>query len=381
MTHRDDVSTEMMRTLDRDFRAASGLSERRFYKIFYSHIHAFPLLVLGLNPGGTTDGTDLNASSSFYEHGEHDYVDFRHHGSAYSLAGPMYDLLSATLSTTADDDLRQVPATNVIFRRSQSADHLEMKLRTAAHESAPVLCRILQAVDPRAILLLGSSALEQFSAVHCAPGSLIDHTEVPKILTPNGKSFARLLRVVQAHVTALDRTVPLVTVGHPSRYSIRSEWPSVVDAVRAEFQRLGIDPFHARRCQGVMSPAPAGTEPESPTPCLEAPTAAPDTSRRQLPTPRRRSTGAYAPGTRVDEVAPLIAVCAALGLELEDPGAPWRGYGKVVRLKNDRSIYLNPTNADVRAPAHDVATWHSAGLGTMRPDNERYLRVFLDTLA
>jgi len=372
-------ATELMRTLDRDFRAASGLTERRFYKIFYSHIHAFPLLVLGLNPGGTTDGTDLNASNSFYEYGEHDYVDFRHYGNTYSLAGPVYNLLSAALATTAESDLRQVPATNVIFRRSRSGDHLDMAPRSAAHESAPVLRRIIQIVDPRAILLLGSGTLEQFSAVHCAPGSLTATSDAPQILTPNGQSSARLFRVARAYVTALDRTVTMVAVGHPSRYSTRSEWPAVIDAVHDEFQRLGIDPFHAQ-----SSRHPVGTETTASTSHAERPTPLtnlPSTPPRQPSTPEFPSAVALSLGTRVADVPLLAAVCAALGLEFEDPESPWRGYGKVVRLKSDRSIYLNRTTADVRASAHDVAKWHAAGLGATRPDNERYLRVPLDTLA
>ena len=38
-----------MSALDAEFRSVSGISERRFYKLFYSHIHHFPLLVLGQN--------------------------------------------------------------------------------------------------------------------------------------------------------------------------------------------------------------------------------------------------------------------------------------------------------------------------------------------
>ena len=37
-----------MEQLDAEYRAASGIADRRDYKIYYSHIHPFPLLVLGL---------------------------------------------------------------------------------------------------------------------------------------------------------------------------------------------------------------------------------------------------------------------------------------------------------------------------------------------
>ena len=88
---------DRMVRLDTEFRAASGLTDRRFYKIFYSAIAPAPLLVIGFNPGGETDGTDLNASESFYENWEHDYVDFRSYGNAYKLAGRAYDTLQGSL--------------------------------------------------------------------------------------------------------------------------------------------------------------------------------------------------------------------------------------------------------------------------------------------
>lgn len=86
-------------------------------------------------------------------------------------------------------------------------------------------------------------------------------------------------------------------------------------------------------------------------------------------------------GTPQSQVAPLVHVCEALGLELVAPEAAWPGYGKVVHVEGARSIYLNPTNADVRSSPAEVAAWQKAGLGTVRPDNDRYLRVKLAPLA
>jgi uracil-DNA glycosylase len=375
----------LMHDLDAEFQSLSGLTDRRYYKIFYSSIHAFPLLVLGLNPGGETDGTDLNASDGFYEHGEHDYVAFRHHGRQYSLAGPMCDLLAATLGTTSEDDLRRVPATNVIFRRSRNASQLNLSLRDAARESAPVLAKVLQAVDPRAILVLGGSAVDQFVAAHCAPGSVTPNTEVSEIRTPNGKSEASIFRSAQAHVTALGREVPLVVVGHPSKYATRTVWPDVVDAVRGEFQRTGIHPFtdpRAHRTKGndtddattpaTQVEAQASTEPaamvvEMPRVTTTPHLVAEDWNPKDLVL-----------GTRQGDIGLLAALSDALGVELEDENAPWPGLRKAVRLSGNRAIYINPTNAEVRATARDVAAWEAAGVGTAKADNERYLRVMLD---
>lgn len=82
-------------------------------------------------------------------------------------------------------------------------------------------------------------------------------------------------------------------------------------------------------------------------------------------------------GTPQSQVWPLVRVCEALGLTLVAPEAAWPGYGKVVHLDGERSIYLNRTNADVRSSPAEVAAWQRAGLGIMRPDNDRYLRVNL----
>ncbi|GAA4714623.1 Uracil DNA glycosylase superfamily protein [Promicromonospora umidemergens] len=365
-----------MRALDAEFRAGSGITERRFYKIFYSHIHPFPLLVLGLNPGGETDGSDLNASESFFENGEHDYVMFRHYGRQYSLAGPMHDLLSTTLGTSSEDEVRQVPATNVIFRRSRSSSALSVSPKVAAHESAPVLRKILQAVNPRAILLLGSGAHKLFVAEHCDTGTYSVNAPPPEIFTPNGLSDACIFRSAQARVTALDRTVPLLMVGHPSTYARRGRWQKVLPALAHEFRRVGVSPF-----EGIgTSPAAA----IAPLVIIHDPS---DGSQRDdlhgiggatKASPRPDSLQEPVPGPAQRDVEPLVRVCAALGLTLEDPAAAWRGYGKVVRLEGDRRIYINQTNADVRASAREVAAWQGAGLGTARPDNEKYLRVMLD---
>ena len=93
---------------------------------------------------------------------------------------------------------------------------------------------------------------------------------------------------------------------------------------------------------------------------------------------RRRPTAEAIPaGTPQSQVSQLVRVCEALGLELVAPEAAWPGYGKVVHVEGERSIYLNPTNADVRSSPAEVAAWQKAGLGTVRPDNDRYLRIWL----
>ncbi|AEI13180.1 hypothetical protein Celgi_2681 [Cellulomonas gilvus ATCC 13127] len=368
---------DLMSRLDAEFRATSGLTDRRFYKIFYSAIAPAPLLVLGFNPGGEVDGTDLNASSSFYENWEHDYVDFRRHGKQYSLAGPAYDTLVQVLQTTSEDAIRRVPATNVIFRRSRHAAALNLTARAAAHESAPVLAQILRAVDPAAILLLGSTAFRAFVGEHCESGSLVVNAEPPEILGANGRHDACLFRSAHAQVPALGRDVPLLMVGHPSTYARREVWREVVASLRAELLRLGVSPWPGTVVGSALSSmAHAG---DRRTPSREP---APP-SRPEVPAAVRRLPPADALTTpsqrRQSQVEPLRAVLSLLGLALEDPDAAYPGRGKVIRLAGGRRVYINAGHADVKAPAHEIAAWDAEGLGNTRPDSALYLRIMLDS--
>lgn len=230
-----------MQEIDAAFRAVSGISERRYYKIYYSHIHPFPLLVLGQNPGGETDGTDLAASETFFENWEHDYLCFRNDPS-YALARPMCELLAAVLKTTSVNVLRQIPATNVIFRRSRNTESLGLSPTKAAEESAPALRSILESVNPRAVLLIANDAYKLFKKFHCDPESIRENAE-PQIFTPNGKSNACIFLSAQARVLGLNRVIPLFMVGHPSKYARRDEWRQVAEALGQGLMQCGVSPI------------------------------------------------------------------------------------------------------------------------------------------
>ncbi len=233
--------TNSMQKIDTEFRLQSGITERRFYKIYYSHVHPFPLLVLGQNPGGETDGTDLAASDSYFENWEHDYLCFRN-DSRYALARPMSALLSAVLQTNSVDTLRQVPASNVIFRRSRNTAALNVSPVVAAKESAATLQKLLKVVNPSAVLLISTTAYKLFTRVHCVPHSIIENVG-SRIFTPNGTSPACIFQTTRAQVVGLNRSVPLFMVGHPSKYGGRVEWPSVVDSLKQELQSLEMSPL------------------------------------------------------------------------------------------------------------------------------------------
>ena len=154
----------------------------------------------------------------------------------------MCRLLSATLQTNSVDQLRQVPAANVIFRRSRNTKALNLSPAEAAKESAAVVRKILQAVNPRVVLFIANTAYKLFKVEHCEPGSISENTTA-QIFTPNGRANACIFLSAQARVKGLDRTIPLFMVGHPSKYAGRVEWPQVLDALRQGFQQCGVSPI------------------------------------------------------------------------------------------------------------------------------------------
>ena len=105
----------LMKDIESEFMTTTGMSDRGFYKIFCSHIHRFPLLVLGINPGGTPGASDLlSASVSYCENWEHDFVCFKN-DPRYTMAGPAFDFLCKMLRTNDVNVIRQIPVTNVMF--------------------------------------------------------------------------------------------------------------------------------------------------------------------------------------------------------------------------------------------------------------------------
>jgi len=250
--------TDLMREIDLEYRAASGITDRRFYKIYYSHIHSFPLLILGQNPGGESDGTDLAASDSYFEGWEHDYVRFRN-DPRYTLAGPMCRLLADALDTCSTDALRQVPATNVIFQRSRNTSGLNLTLADAAKESRPHLGKVIREVGPHTILLISKTAYDLFIVHHCERKS-VQEDVIPRIYTPNGRHRACIFLSARARASALNREVNLFVVGHPSKFADRHEWSAVLAALRDGITRVGLRPINEA---GVLRDIPAITSYDS----------------------------------------------------------------------------------------------------------------------
>ena len=159
-----ESSTEFMQRLDQEFRSATGLSERRHYSIFYSQVNPSSLLILGFNPGGNPDTWDESAlaSPAFYENGEHEYVDCH-----YPIAVSMRQFLKDVDLIRSDEELRSIPKTNIVFRRSRSMDGLKISDAQAIKEAKPVLDQIIDRVAPTTIICEGISTQKHFEKYYC----------------------------------------------------------------------------------------------------------------------------------------------------------------------------------------------------------------------
>ena len=141
--------------LERDFRCEFQIPSsdwRNSYKIFFSRVHVRPVLFLGTNPAGDPSGGNLDASSSYYEGWEHDFVKYRGYGAQYRLAGPAYDTLAACLGTNSADEICKVPMSNVCFWRSVKP--LNERVRFRQHVA--YVKRLVERVRPELIILCGA---------------------------------------------------------------------------------------------------------------------------------------------------------------------------------------------------------------------------------
>lgn len=201
----------------------------------------------------------------------------------------------------------------------------------------------------------------------------------------------RLVRVLPSSVFLrrwlIEAVVPLAARAERLVVVKRSRlWrlpPEVNTATGVIVDRAPISPHLTGRALGAVQDFLSGRGPASDTAtpgpqgtvAQARPTAEPGVVEARRERPRADAIPA---GTPQSQVRPLVRVCEALGLKLITPDAPWPGYGKVVHVDRERSIYLNRNNAEVRSGPAEIAAWHKAGLGTVRPNNDRYLRVQLE---
>lgn len=217
-----DSETKFMKELDRQYRERSGLTERRYYSIFYSRIPSSPLMILGINPGGNpTTWTMPMGADEFCSAWQHDYVDER-----YEIQAVMQPLLRKVLGVN-DGILRRIPKTNMVFRRSQGVSKFKeqqsgMTMDAALQEAAPTLEKIVRRVSPKAIIFEGLEALSMFNRTF-GTGDL-GSSLVDPVTTPNGRHRALIYSVYELRTSILPEPILACALAHPSKYARRVEF-------------------------------------------------------------------------------------------------------------------------------------------------------------
>ncbi|MFH1675464.1 MAG: hypothetical protein ABIC40_00465, partial [bacterium] len=175
----------------------------------------------------------------YFENWEHDFVKFRMATKDYKMAQPMCKLLSEALGTQKVNIIRQIPATNLIFRRSSRAAKLKFNTRKAIIEAKPYLERLILKVNPIVILII-RSAYKEFCDYYC---SCVNHEFDSVIKSPCGSNPACIYSSATAFPDILKREVRLLSIGHPSTFGYRADWSKVISSVRNELVQIGLNPI------------------------------------------------------------------------------------------------------------------------------------------
>ena len=205
-----------MRSLEEDYRATAGLSERATYKIFYGLVRPAPILTLGINPGGSPtetspdgtlnmDGGKASASSSYFENDENDILDceWKENTGLRKLLYPMVE----------NDPIlfrAEIVKSNLAFRRSAKKKDLDMD--AAIDEAAPYVARILERVSPKLIVLTGVS-LDKFVSRH----AVSEHPLAPIERDPGVKQV--VFAASRVKLRRPERAATVVQVAHASQFS------------------------------------------------------------------------------------------------------------------------------------------------------------------
>jgi len=208
---------EFMRSIETEFKKATGLKDRSQFKIFYSPVWKAKMMLLGINPGGdpeniAPDGVHLldgsvrkgAASAGYCENGENDLVDCD-----WPENTGLLKLLMPLLGSQ-DNIRRDVVKTNLAFARSKKAKN-RVLIETAKREATPFLNQIIKRVAPELILLAGVK-LDDFTKRHC--------TEVVELAERKQEPTVNQTIIWPAHVRLVSgHTCLVIEVSHASQFS------------------------------------------------------------------------------------------------------------------------------------------------------------------
>ena len=210
------TNVDFMRTLEEEYRQVSGLENRSKYKIFYGQVFPAPVLTLGLNPGGTPEGTSqdgtrqkdgspASSSGSYFEQMENDVLDCN-----WKENSGLRKLLLPLVGQDYNRVRSEIVKTNVAFRRSGAVSDID--LTVAAKEAVPFLEKIMARVSPRLIVLTGPN-IDQFLMLYAQDSRPL--TETIKAPGINHVVFA----AAAARLRCLEHESILVQVAHASQFS------------------------------------------------------------------------------------------------------------------------------------------------------------------
>jgi len=191
-----------MKTIDLNYQKKTGLTQRKYYSIFYSKLQESPIMIIGYNPGGNPDiwNESQLASKSFYENGEHEYVDCH-----YSLAVGTRNFIMRVLDLKDSEPIRSIPKTNIIFRRSVNQDKLKLTPTILIDESKEFLEEIIKYVNPDVIIFEGKTTLDKFNSKFCS--TTTKSFDNSSVFTPNGKYDAQIYRADRSYVNCLQKEI------------------------------------------------------------------------------------------------------------------------------------------------------------------------------
>jgi hypothetical protein len=231
-----DQSLEFMADIDQRFRTASGLTDRRDYSIFYSRLQPARIIVIGIKPGGSRDGTHELASHTFYENWEHEYVD-----KDYRIASVMRKTLVQALGATSAEELRGVAKTNSFFQRAVGVDEFtSAEMSRNVKMCAPFVLEILSFVNPDTIIFEGIAARNNVVGFHGRDVREFPNEQVKGMRRGTISSF---FKREDAEFPHLGKRIELLTLGHPSHFGHLPDWPRAVSALKGRLGRDFLPPW------------------------------------------------------------------------------------------------------------------------------------------
>lgn len=138
----------LMRDIEERYQKASGLTDRRYYSLFYGPLVRFPIAVINENPGGSPDNFQIVDVMA----GQHELIEGRYSGRTTNKTA---DLMLRLMDRHEPGALRSLQLFNQHFRRSPGKAPTAERRRFVA-EAAPFLLECLAYTAPRLILFAGA---------------------------------------------------------------------------------------------------------------------------------------------------------------------------------------------------------------------------------